>query len=34
VQQIRMFTTTALLPPLHAHGGVEPPPRMRTGTDR
>lgn len=24
VQQIKMFTTTALLPPLHAHGGAEP----------
>jgi CopG family nickel-responsive transcriptional regulator len=34
VQQIRMFTTTALLPPLHAHGVVAPSPRLRTGTDR
>ena len=24
VQQIRLVTTTALLPPLHAHGGAEP----------
>jgi CopG family nickel-responsive transcriptional regulator len=33
VQQIRMFTTNALLPPLHAHGGPEVAsrPRPRNG---
>ncbi len=34
VQQIKMFTTTALLPPLHAHGGAEAPPRPLNGKRR
>jgi CopG family nickel-responsive transcriptional regulator len=35
VQQIKMFATTALLPPLHAHGAGTPPPvRARNGTRR
>ena len=33
VQQIKLFTTTALLPPLHAHGGPETPPG-RDGSGR
>jgi CopG family nickel-responsive transcriptional regulator len=34
VQQIKMFATTALLPPLHAHGAGEAPARARNGTRR
>ena len=29
VQQVRLATTTALLPPLHSHGADEPAPGMR-----
>lgn len=34
VQQIRMFTTTALLPPLHAHSAPEAPLRSVSGKGR
>ena len=34
VLQIKMFTTTTLLPPLHAHGGAEPGPYTGNGRVR
>ena len=34
VQQIKLVTTTALLPPLHSHGGVEAAPQHATRASR